>query len=280
MTPKTQERLLKMGLYASYAFIVIVFLFPLFWVASVSLKTQSELFEVPPSLWPSSWQFENYWQVLQTTPVLTYLWNSLRLVVLTVIATLIVALPAAFALSRFKMKGKNAFLLVVLMTQMISAVVISIPLYRLFASWDLLNNFLLILAIYVAVVLPLATWFMKNYFDTLPEQMDEAATIDGCTRWQLLTKILLPVARPGIISVVILVAVQSWSQFVIPFILIDDAALYPVSVGVVNLQSTQAQITTHYLAAGSIMSIIPVIILFLLLQRYIVGALTTGAVKG
>ncbi len=86
--------------------------------------------------------------------------------------------------------------------------------------------------------------------------------------------------RPGIISVVILVAVQSWSQFVIPFILIDDAALYPVSVGVVNLQSTQAQITTHYLAAGSIMSIIPVIILFLLLQRYIVGALTTGAVKG
>ncbi|WP_078393938.1 carbohydrate ABC transporter permease [Shouchella patagoniensis] len=280
MTPKAQERLLKIGLYASYAFIVIVFLFPLFWVASVSLKTQSELFEVPPSLWPSSWQFENYWHVLQTTPVLTYLWNSLRLVVLTVIVTLMVALPAAFALSRFKMKGKNAFLLVILMTQMISAVVISIPLYRLFASWDLLNHFLLILAIYVAVVLPLATWFMKNYFDTLPEQMDEAAIIDGCTRWQLLTKILLPVARPGIISVVILVAVQSWSQFVIPFILIDDAALYPVSVGVVNLQSTQAQITTHYLAAGSIMSIIPVIILFLLLQRYIVGALTTGAVKG
>ncbi|WP_197284333.1 ABC transporter permease subunit [Bacillus sp. JCM 19041] len=194
MTPKTQERLLKVGLYASYAFIVIVFLFPLFWVASVSLKTQSELFEVPPSLWPSSWQFENYWQVLQTTPVLTYLWNSFRLVVLTVIVTLMIALPAAFALSRFQMKGKNAFLLVVLMTQMISAVVISIPLYRLFASWDLLNNFLLILAIYVAVVLPLATWFMKNYFDTLPEQMDEAAIIDGCTRWQLLTKILLPVA--------------------------------------------------------------------------------------
>ncbi|MFB4212274.1 carbohydrate ABC transporter permease [Shouchella sp. JSM 1781072] len=280
MTPKKKERLLKAGLYAAYFFVVVIFLFPLFWVGSVSLKTQSELFEVPPSLWPSSWQVENYLQVLQTTPVLTYLWNSFRLVVLTVLFTLLIALPAAFALSRFKMRGKGAFLMIVLMTQMISAVVISIPLYRLFANWDLLNNFLIILAIYVAVVLPLATWFMKNYFDTLPEQMDEAAIIDGCTKWQLLTKILLPVARPGIISVVILVSVQSWSQFVIPFILIDDAALYPVSVGVVNLQSTQAQITTHYLAAGSIMSIVPVIILFLLLQRYIVGALTSGAVKG
>ncbi|TSB45596.1 carbohydrate ABC transporter permease [Alkalicoccobacillus porphyridii] len=277
---KSKEQPLKIGLYLSYFLIVIVFLFPLFWVASVSLKTQAELFQVPPSLWPTSWQFDNYLHVLQTTPVLTYLWNSLRLVVLTVLFTLFIALPAAFALSRFKMQGKNAFLLAILMTQMISAVVISIPLYRLFASWELLNNFMLILAIYVAVVLPLATIFMKNYFDTLPEQMDEAAIIDGCTRWQILTKILLPVARPGIISVVILVAVQSWSQFVIPFILIDDANLYPVSVGVVNLQSTQAQITTHYLAAGSIMSIIPVIILFLLLQKYIVGALTAGAVKG
>ena len=280
MMSKSKNRGLTIALYTSYFLIVVVFLFPLFWVASVSLKTQTELFEVPPSIWPSSWQFENYLHVLQTTPVLTYLWNSLRLVVLTVLVSLCIALPAAFALSRFKMRGKNAFLLVILMTQMISAVVISIPLYRLFASWNLLNNFLLILAIYVAVVLPIATWFMKNYFDTLPEQMDEAAIIDGCNRWQLLTKILLPVARPGIISVVILVAVQSWSQFVIPFILIDDAALYPVSVGVVNLQSTQAQITTHYLAAGSIMSIVPVIILFLLLQKYIVGALTSGAVKG
>ncbi|MBM7837117.1 multiple sugar transport system permease protein [Alkalihalobacillus xiaoxiensis] len=279
MTPQNKDRLLKAGLYAAYFFIIVVFLFPLFWVGSISLKTQTELFAVPPSILPS-WQFENYWQVLQTTPVLTYLWNSFRLVILTVIFTLVIALPAAFALSRFKMRGKSGFLLVVLMTQMISAVVIAIPLYRLFASWDLLNNFLIILAIYVAVVLPLATWFMKNYFDTLPEQMDEAAIIDGCTKWQLLTKILIPVARPGIISVVILVSVQSWSQFVIPFILIDDAALYPVSVGVVNLQSTQAQITTHYLAAGSIMSIVPVIILFLLLQKYIVGALTSGAVKG
>lgn len=149
MTPQNKDRLLKIGLYAAYIFIIVVFLFPLFWVGSISLKTQTELFAVPPSILPS-WQFENYWQVLQTTPVLTYLWNSFRLVILTVIFTLVIALPAAFALSRFKMRGKNGFLLVVLMTQMISAVVIAIPLYRLFASWDLLNNFLIILAIYVA----------------------------------------------------------------------------------------------------------------------------------
>ncbi|MBB6450882.1 multiple sugar transport system permease protein [Geomicrobium halophilum] len=275
-----KEKWLKVALYASYIFIVLVFLFPLFWTLSISLKTQQEIFEVPPSLIPTSFAFENYLQVLETTPILTYLWNSFRLVGSTVIVTLLIAVPAAFALSRYQMKHKSKFLVIILMTQMISAVVITIPLYRLYADLDMLNNFALIVLVYVAVVLPFSTWFLKNYFDTLPVDLDEAAIIDGCTKRQVLTKILLPVAKPGIISVLILVAVQSWSQFVIPFILIDDAALYPVSVGVINLQETEAAITTHYLAAGSILSIVPVIILFLLLQRYIVGALTTGAVKG
>lgn len=178
------------------------------------------------------------------------------------------------------MKLKNHFMVAILMTQMVSAVVITIPIYRLFASWGLINQLWLVIIIYVAVVLPFTTWFLKNYLDTIPKDMDEAAIIDGCSRWQMLTKVLFPVCMPGIVSVVIIVAVQSWSQFVIPFILIDDASLYPVSVGVVNLQSTQTQITTHLLAAGSIMSIVPVIILFVLLQKYIVGALTSGAVKG
>src|SRR5690625_755248 len=280
MTQETKTKWIKGLLYVSYVLIVLSFLFLLLWVLSLSLKTQDELFQVPPSLLPASLKFENYTHVMETTPVLQYLWNSLRIVVSTVVLTLLIALPAAFALSRHRMRHKNLLLVVILMTQMISAVVITIPIYRLFADWNLLNNLSLIIIIYVAVVLPFATWFLKNYLDTIPVDIDEAATIDGCSRMQVLTKILLPVWLPGIVSVTILIAVQSWSQFVIPFILIDDASLYPVSVGVVNLQSTQTQITTHYLAAGSILSIVPVIILFILLQRFIVSALTSGSVKG
>ncbi|MFC0469816.1 carbohydrate ABC transporter permease [Halalkalibacter kiskunsagensis] len=280
MNNKRKKLLAKTGLYSSYFIILLFFLFPLFWVVSLSLKTSQELFAVPPRLIPEHFAFENYLHVLENTGVLYYLKNSAVIVFFTVICALIVAVPAAYAISRFKFKFKNPVLIGILMTQMISAVVISIPLYRLFAQLDLLNNYVTLIIVYVAVVLPFSTWFLKGYFDTIPKALDEAAIVDGCNRWQVLTRILIPTSLPGIISVTILVAVQSWSQFVIPFILLDDERMYPVSVGVMNLQSTQESITTHYLAAGSVLSVLPVILLFILLQKFIVGALTSGAVKG
>ncbi|WP_431801194.1 carbohydrate ABC transporter permease [Halobacillus andaensis] len=280
MSKENKRTWTKAGLYFSFFLVVISFLFPLLWVLSLSLQTPFEVLQVPPNIIPTSFAIENYRDVLDSAPVLQYLWNSFRIVVSTVVLTLLIAIPAAFALSRYRMKFKNHLLIAILMTQMMSAVVITIPIYRLFASLGLLNQLGLVVIVYVAAVLPFSTWFLKNYIDTIPKDIDEAAIIDGCNKWQMLRRVLLPVSLPGIVSVVIIVAVQSWSQFVIPFILIDDSSLYPVSVGVVNLQSTQTQITTHLLAAGSIMSIIPVVILFVVLQRYIVGALTNGAVKG
>ncbi|ALX50125.1 carbohydrate ABC transporter permease [Lentibacillus amyloliquefaciens] len=275
-----KQTMLKIGLYSSYVFVTLLFLFPLLWVLSLSFKTSQELYNVPPNLFPESLQFDNYKHVIENNNILSFLLNSLQIVSLTVILTLIIVLPAAFALSRYKFKLKGTLLLGIILTQMISAVVISIPLYRLFAEWGLLNNFFMMVIVYVAVVLPFSTWFLKGYFDTIPIELDEAATVDGCNKFQILTRILLPSSMPGIVSVTLLIAVQSWSQFVIPFILLDIQSSYPVSVGIVNLQSTQQAITTHYLAAGSVISILPVIVLFVLLQRFIVGALTTGAVKG
>jgi multiple sugar transport system permease protein len=163
---------------------------------------------------------------------------------------------------------------------MVSPVIIAIPLYRLFAGLGLLNSYATLIPVYVAIVLPFTTWFLKGYFDTIPYQMDEAAIVDGATRWQILTRILLPVCAPGIATVGILAAVLSWSEFVVPFILLDDRNLYPISVGIVNLQSTSDAITLHYLAAASVVAIAPVVVVFVLLQRYIVGALTSGAIKG
>lgn len=121
---------------------------------------------------------------------------------------------------------------------------------------------------------------LKSFFDTIPRELDEAAAIDGCTPLRGMLEMVLPTARPGIASAAILAAVTSWSQFVIPFILIDDRDLFPVSVGVVNLQATAGEITTQFLAAGSVMAIAPVLVMLVVLQRQIVGALTAGAVKG
>jgi multiple sugar transport system permease protein len=274
------ERITRAALHLAYAVIVVFFLFPIFWVISMSLKSVPQLFATPPIWFPLDPQFENYAYVLTNTPVVRYLLNSALIVLLTVFFTLLIATLAAYGFSRFDFRYKRSSLLAVLVFQMISPVIIAIPLYRLFAGLGLLNSYATVILVYVAIVLPFTTWFLKGYFDTIPYQMDEAAIVDGATRWQILTRILLPVCAPGIATAAILASVLSWSQFVVPFILLDDRNLYPVSVGLVNLQSTSDAITLHYLAAASVIAIAPVIAVFVVLQRYIVSALTSGAIKG
>jgi multiple sugar transport system permease protein len=269
-----------LGLYAAFALITLFFVFPVFWVLSMSLKSVPELFATPPIWFSSDPQWGNYAFVLQNTPIVGYLVNSGIIVFFTVLITLAVAVCAAYGFSRFRFRLKKPSLMAILVFQMISPVVIAIPLYRFFVELGLLNNYASLIAVYVAAFLPFTTWFLKGYFDTIPYELDEAAIVDGCTRPQLLWKVLLPVSSPGLVSAGILVGVLSWSQFVIPFILLDDRAMYPVSVGLVNLQDTADAITLHYLSAASIIAIGPVIVVFVLMQRYIVSALTAGAVKG
>lgn len=275
-----KEKLVNGLLYLSFAAVILFFLFPIFWVLSLSLKSVPELFATPPIWFSTDPQFENYAYVLQNTPIVSYLLNSAVIVFFTVVIALLVATLAAYGFSRYDFRAKRASLMTVLLFQMISPVVIAIPLYRFFVALNLLNEYASLITVYVAVVLPFTTWFLKGYFDTIPKDLDEAAAIDGCNRLQSLWRILLPVCAPGVASAAIIVAVLSWSQFVVPFILLDDRTMYPVSVGLVNLQSNSSAITLHYLAAASMVAIVPVIAVFVLLQRYIVGALASGAVKG
>jgi multiple sugar transport system permease protein len=275
-----RERLTRAGLYLVYLVITLFFLFPIFWVLSTSLKSVQQLFATPPVWFPLDPRFENYDYVFNNTPIVRYLFNSALIVLLTVVFTLLIAVLAAYGFSRYTFRYKKPSLTAVLVFQMISPVVISIPLYRLFVELGLLNNYVGLVVVYSAVVLPFTTWFLKGYFDTIPYEMDEAAIVDGASRWQVLSRILLPVCAPGIATAAILAAVLSWSQFVVPFILLDDVDLYPVSVGLVNLQSNTDAITLHYLSAASMIAIAPVVAVFVLLQRYIVNALTRGAIKG
>ena len=280
MSKSRKEKLTRLGLFLAYVVITLFFLFPIFWVLSTSLKSVPQLFASPPIWLPTDPAFGNYSYVFNNTPTLHYLLNSALLVSLTVFFTVLIAVLAAYGFSRYAFRSKRPSLLAVLAFQMISPVVIAIPLYRLFSELNILNNYASLTVVYVAVVLPFTTWFLKGYFDTIPYQVDEAAIVDGASRWQVLSRILLPVSAPGIATAAILTAVLSWSQFVIPFILLDDRTLYPVSVGLVNLQSDTNAVTLHYLAAASMVSVAPVIVVFVLLQRYIVSALTSGAVKG
>jgi multiple sugar transport system permease protein len=260
--------------------LVALFIFPLLWVLSLSLKTAPETLQSPPGLLPRSPQWGNYTHVLDTTPIGRYLLNSLVLVVASVAGALALGVPAAYALSRLVFPAQRSFSRGLLAAQLISPLIIAVPLYRLFVVLHLVNNYVGLVLVYIAIIAPFLTWFLKSYLDTVPVSLDEAALVDGCTRLTAMVRVVLPSAMPGIASAAILGAVTSWSQFAIPFILLDDRDLFPVSVGVVNLQATAGEITTQYLAAGSVLAVAPVVVLFVLLQRHIVGALTSGAVKG
>jgi multiple sugar transport system permease protein len=280
MSQGIRYRLTNGVILATYVVIIVFFLFPIFWVFSLSLRTIPELFASPPIWFPKDPQFQNYIFVLRKTPVGQYLIHSLILVVLTVLVVLAIAVPAAYALSRFQFRLSRATLVAILVCQMISPVVIVIPLYNFFASLNVLNNYVTLLLVYSAISLPFSTWFLRGYFNTIPRDLDEAAHVDGCSRLQALWHVILPMTLPGITSAALLVAVLSWSQFVVPFILVDDPNFYPVTVGLVNLEGNSDAITLQYLAAGSILAIVPVMLIFVLLQRFIVSGLTNGAVKG
>ena len=270
----------KVFLYIFYVIISIFFLFPLLWLLSLSFKTVPELFENPPSLLPDTFAIDNYKYVLWRTNMFRYLKNSLIYCSCTIIGAMILSVPAAYAFSRFRFRGKKMLMFGVLFFQMISPLIVVIPLYRYFSRMGWLNNFWSLIAVYIALTLPFSTWSVKGYVDTIPIELDESSMIDGCTRMGTMMKIIAPLIVPGVVSVVILVFVRTWSQFIVPYILLNDQEMFPISVALVNLQSTSDAITTHYLAAAGVIAILPTLIVFILLQRFIVSAMTAGAVKG
>ena len=270
-------------IYVGYVVVAAVFLFPLLWVASLSLRPLSELFVYPPRLEPQHPTLAAYRDVLTHSPLARYLMNSAKLVAAAVIGSLAVAVPSSYALSRLRFRHstlKPLVMLGMLGAQLISPLVTALPLYRWFSWLGLINSHTAVVLVYVALSAPFATWMLTGFLDTVPVALDEAARIDGCTRLQSLWRVLLPVMLPGLASTAILLAISTWGQFIVPFVLLTRSGLYPVSVGILDFQSSTDAVGTHLLAAAAILSALPAMLTFLVLQRFIIGALTAGAVKG
>lgn len=278
--PRKRKRIELALIYAGYIVVSIFFIFPLFWVISLSFKSSSEIFSYPPSLIPEHPTFGNFIQVWQTTSMPKYLLNSFILVIFTVIGTLAVSIPAGYSFSRFHFRNKSTLLFTILIFQMISPIVIVIPIYLYFSKVGLLDNYTGLIMVYIATQVPFSTWLLKGYFDSIPIELEEAARVDGATRMQALFKIILPISVSGIASTIIFISVNAWSQFILPFILISNANLYPVSVGILMAQGTYQQISIQLVAAASVLALLPSIVLVLVLQKFIIAALTEGAVKG
>jgi multiple sugar transport system permease protein len=266
--------------YVAYAAIFLFFIGPLLWLVSLSIRTRAEIFVSELRLIPHTPTMENYVGVLRNPRFPLYLWNGLKLAIIGAVGAMLLAAPAAYAFSRFHFRGRRLWMIALLAFQMISPLVIMVPLYRYMDRIGLTESNFGAGIIYVAVAAPLFTWMLKGFMDGIPVDLEEAAMIDGCTRLGALLRIVLPLALPGFVSAFVLSAILGWSQFVVPFILLSRPELQPISVGIFNFQGTYMATSTQLVAAASVLSIVPAVVAFLLLQRFIVGALLAGAVKG
>jgi len=272
--------LADIGTYAAYAIIFLFFAGPLLWLISLSIRDQSEIYVSDLRLIPANPTMENFASVIDHPLFPLYLWNGLKLAVAGAFGAMLFATPAAYALSRFRFKNRNLMMIGLLAFQMISPLVIMVPLYRYMDRVGLTDSQFGAALVYIAISAPLFTWMLKGFLDGIPQSLEDAAMIDGCTRWGAFMRVILPLSLPGLTSAFVLNAILGWSQFIVPFILISKPALLPIAVGIFNFQGMYSQTSTQTLAAASVLSIIPAVIVFLLLQRLIVGALTAGAVKG
>jgi len=265
------------------AFLLAYAVIPMLWMLSTSLKTQFGALQQPPRWIPENPTLAQYRLLLSPfndvgRDFLRYLLNSLWVSTATTVLGVLVAVPAAYAFSRFRFPGRNALFFTVLVRNMFPLVVFLIPLFILMKNLHLVNTHWSLIITYLTFGLPLSIWLLKGFYDNIPPQLEQAARIDGASRFQAFWLIVMPLSSPGIIATAIYAFIQAWNEYVYATTFLTDDRLLTLPVG---LQRFFAEYSTNWpglMAASFIMSV-PVVVMFLLLQKYFVRALTEGAVK-
>ncbi|MDP6522583.1 MAG: carbohydrate ABC transporter permease [Kiritimatiellia bacterium] len=259
-------------------FFVIFFVFPLYWQVATSLKTRENTLRIPPQLIPNPVNLDRYVWVFKNTGFPLNVRNSLITAGLTTITCVLISTLASYALARLKLRGSRAIMMSVLICSMLPAVAIVGPLYLTFRRFHLLNSFTGLIISYTAFFLPFTMWFLTSFFKTIPPGLEEAAAVDGCSPCQTLFRIIIPISMPAIFTVGMMVFIFSWNEFLFAFTFtsIDSVRTYPV--GLVMFQG-QWEVPWAELCAASTIVVIPIIILVLAAQRFIIRGLTAGAVK-
>jgi len=266
--------------YLVFLFALVFFGGPLLWLLSLSIRDQTEIFITSLRLIPENPTLQNYTDVLYTAQFSVFLLNSVKLALAGSIGAVVISAPAAYAFSRLTFRGSGGLLIGVLALQMVSPLVVVIPLYRYFDRLNLLDSYFSTSMVYIAILVPLATWMLKGFFDGIPPALDEAAMVDGCTRFGAFRRVTLPLILPGLTSVFVLTAILAWGEFTVPYVLISEPSKYPISIGILNFMGNYAARSPNILAAGGVLAMLPAIATFVILQRFIVRALTSGAIKG
>ena len=278
MKLSTQERIRAYLAYGLGSLCVFVLILPLIWVISTSVRPLSEVTSTPPTIFPRAITFKAYVELWDAGPFLKYFLNSISISLATALIALAFSVCAAYAFSRFSFRGSSALLMLVVMSQMLPGSSILIPLFQVIRILGLLDTHPGMILIYTGFAIPFCTWLLNGYFRAIPEELEQAALIDGCSRLALLYRIILPLAAPAVIAVGTFAFLLSWNEFTFAFVFTKSNALtIPVGLRAAFL----GQYVNKYdqLFAASLIFSLPPIAIFVSLQKYFVQGLTAGAVK-
>ena len=273
--PTLSGVLLRTALMAG---VVLFTLFPLLVVAGTSLKTMGEVFQSPATLVPRVFVWHNYVDIFVRIPMARHLLNSLFIALAAVFFNIIVATPAAYAMARIKFRGRGLFGMGILVVQMFSPVIVLIPLFEMMKALQLLDTYTALILVNTAITLPFSIWMLRGFFKNIPEELEDAAMIDGLSRTGMIFRIALPLTAPGLTTTAIFTFVSAWNEFIFALVLVSKRTMQPITMALYAWEKNNV-VEWNYLMATAVVATVPTILLFLLVRKRLTDGLMSGAVK-
>lgn len=280
---QNRTRLLRRGGYLLLVYGIatlgaVLFVLPFLWMLSTSFKASNEIFVVPPRMLPSTFRFENYTEALALAPFGLYLQNTLFVTIANVLGNLISCTLAAYGFARLQARGKNFLFFLVIATLMLPYWVTLIPQYMLFSAIGWTNSF-------APLIVP--SWFgwpffiflMRQFFMTLPRELEEAARLDGASTWGIIWHIIIPLSKPALATVAVLAFIGNWNNFLGPLIYLRDPNLHTLAIAVQRFQGSHGNLYYHYMMAIAVLVVVPVIAIFFFAQRYLIRGIVMTGIK-
>jgi multiple sugar transport system permease protein len=276
---RAQKRWRKISAYVVLFFFVVIVAFPLYWNLLTSLRTPKEVYQRQGMLMPDALTIENYQKLFDGTSMLTWLLNTSIVTLVATFVSLVAGIFAAYAMARLRFRGGQTLGKLVLLLYLLPQTLLFIPLFVLLNDLSLLNTRMAFYLTYPTLVLPFITWLLLGYFKGLPVELEDAARIDGCSRVGVLYRIILPLAAPGIIAAAVFSITNLWNEFLYALVFVQSDTLWTVQIGLRSFQLADTMLWGLTMA-GAVVTTIPPVLVYMLLQRFVVGGLTMGAVKG
>lgn len=277
MNQQQKNKSLDIIIYILLALGALTMLLPFFWMISTSLKTPGEAVAMPPVWIPNIFQIENYEQALAAAPFGQYFLNSVFVTTISTVGELFTTILAAYAFARLEFYGKNVLFVILISTMMVPGELLIIPNFVTLSNWELINTYASLFLPFLASIFSI--YILKEAFESVPDEIYYAAKVDGCSDWRYLWTVMVPLAKSSIVSIAILAIIGSWNSFIWPLIVTTEQSMRVLPVG---LQAFTTEAGTQYelLMAASTIVVVPMIIIYIFLQKYIIEGLATGGSKG